>query len=74
MLPLSAPPTQTSILPLTPRRSSLSDLNRPQLKIPDRISRAQRDIRRDMDDVKEFAACVAREFCLRCHLFLNAYA
>ncbi|KIJ45677.1 hypothetical protein M422DRAFT_46715 [Sphaerobolus stellatus SS14] len=48
--------------PLTPRRSSLSDLKRPQLKIPDRIFRAQSDIKRDMGDVKEFAACV--ELCI----------
>lgn len=39
----------------TPRRSSLNDL---KLKIPERISHAQRDIKRDMSDVKEFAACV----------------
>ncbi|KAF8513328.1 hypothetical protein BU17DRAFT_68839 [Hysterangium stoloniferum] len=39
----------------TPRRSSLGDL---KLRIPERISRAQRDIKRDMGDVKEFAACV----------------
>ena len=69
-LPLSAPPTHTSTLILTPRRSSLSDLKRPQLKIPERISRVQQDIKRDMGDVKGFADCVARESCLQCQISL----
>ena len=54
---------------LATRRSSLGDLQRPlqrplQLKIPDSISRVQRDIKRDMGDVREFAECVERESCV----------
>ena len=68
-LPLTTQPAEISVSHFTPRRSSLSDLKRPQLKIPDRISRAQRDIKRDMDDVKDFAACVARKSNLQYPLF-----
>ncbi|GJJ14378.1 hypothetical protein Clacol_008642 [Clathrus columnatus] len=57
-IPLS-PPNNNGLTPRllsqTPRRSSLNDL---KLRIPERISHAQRDIKRDINDVRDFAACI----------------